>query len=250
MVNRTSDPRDADQPLLSIIIPAFNEAERLPSTLQRIMDFVRTRNAVIEVVVVDNGSSDGTRDIVSDFAARYPAVRYLFEGVRGKGAAVRTGMMDGRGMYLLICDADLAVPIAEVDNFLQELGDYDIVIGSREAEGAKRFGEPFHRHLMGRIFNFIVRTLLLPGLHDTQCGFKCFRRIAARDLFSLSTIDGWSFDAEILYIARQRHYRIAELPVTWYYGERSKINPARDTWLMLKEVFRIRDNGRKGLYRT
>ena len=241
----TSDNREAEQPLLSIVIPAFNEAERLPATLQQIMDFVMAQNADIEVVVVDNASNDGTRDVVSAFSSRYPAVRYLYEGVRGKGAAVRTGMLDGQGMYLLICDADLAVPIEEVENFLLRLRDDDIVIGSREAEGARRLGEPFHRHLMGRVFNFIVRMLLLPGLHDTQCGFKCFRRSVAHDLFSRNTIDGWSFDAEILYMARQKNYRIAELPVTWYYGDKSKVNPSRDTWLMLKEVIAIRRNWKR-----
>ena len=237
---KISDSCDTGQPLLSIIIPAFNEAERLPSTLQRIMDFVTAQDASIEVVVVDNASDDGTSDIVSSFASRFPVVRYIYEGVRGKGAAVRTGMMEGRGTYLLICDADLAVPIEEMDKFLVQLRESDIVIGSREAQGAKRHGEPFHRHLMGRVFNFIVRALLLPGFHDTQCGFKCFRRDVARDLFSRNSIDGWSFDAEILYMARQKNYRIAELPVTWYYGERSKINPKRDTVIMLKEVIAIR----------
>ncbi len=245
MEEKISDHCDAEQPLLSIIIPAFNEAERLPATLQRILDFVRAQHAGSEVVVVDNASNDGTRDVVSAFSSRCSSVRYLYEGVRGKGAAVRTGMMDGRGTYLLICDADLAVPIEEIDKFLPLLKDNDIVIGSREAEGARRFGEPFHRHLMGRVFNFIVRTLLLPGLHDTQCGFKCFRRNVAHDLFSLNTIDGWSFDAEILYMARQKNYRIAELPVTWYYGEKSKVNPSRDTWLMLKEVIAIRRNWKR-----
>jgi len=240
-----SEYRRDDRPLLSIIIPAFNEAERLPETLERIIVFTGSMSADVEVIVVDNASNDGTRDVVSAFSSRNPSVRCIYEGLRGKGAAVRTGIMEGRGMYLLICDADLAVPIEEVDKFVPRLKDNDIIIGSHETEGAKRFGEPFHRHLMGRVFNVIVRTLLLPGLHDTQCGFKCFRRDVARDLFSLNTIDGWSFDAEILYMARQKNYRIAELPVMWYYGERSKINLTRDTWLMLKEVMAIRRNWKR-----
>jgi glycosyltransferase involved in cell wall biosynthesis len=227
-------------PLLSIIVPAYNEAERLPLTLERIAAFVKAQSYYAEVIVVDNASTDATKDIVMEFCSRCLFVKYLYEAVQGKGAAVRTGMLAGQGDFLFICDADLAVPIEEADKFLLLLRDNDIVIGSREAEGAKRFGEPFHRHLMGRVFNFIVRALLLPGLRDTQCGFKCFRRDVARDLFSRNTIDGWSFDAEILYMARQKNYRIAELPVTWYYGERSKINPARDSWLMLKEIIAIR----------
>ncbi len=154
---------------------------------------------------------------------------------------MRTGIMAGRGEYMLICDADLAVPIEEVGKFLPpQLQDYDIAIGSREAEGAKRYGEPFYRHLMGRVFNFIVRALLLPGILDTQCGFKCFRRDIAQTLFSANRINGWSFDVEVLYMARLKGYRIVEVPVNWHYGEKSKVSPVRDTVGMLKEVLAIR----------
>jgi glycosyltransferase involved in cell wall biosynthesis len=236
-------------PFLSIVVPAFNEAERLPLTLGRIAAFAETCGFAAEVIVVDNASTDATRDVVAEFCLRYPFIKYLYEAVQGKGAAVRTGMLAGQGDYLLICDADLAVPIEEVVRFLPpRLKDSDVVIGSREAEGAKRYEEPFHRHLMGRVFNLIVRTLLLPGLHDTQCGFKCFRREIARELFSMNSINGWSFDVEVLYIARLKGYRIAEVPVNWYYGEKSKVRPVLDTWQMLREMVRIRRNGKRGLY--
>lgn len=235
--------------LLSIVIPAFNEARRLPVTLGRIIAFVKARSFDAEVVVVDNASTDATKDVVMDFSSRYPFVKYLYGSAPGKGAAVRAGILAARGDYLLICDADLAVPIEEVAKFLPpRLAGFDIAIGSREIEGAQRYGEPFHRHLMGRAFNLLVRTLILPGLHDTQCGFKCFRREAARDLFSINRIGGWSFDVEILHIARLKRYRIAEVPVNWYYGDRSKVNPVRDTWSMFREVLEIRRNQRKGLY--
>ena len=221
-------------PLISIIVPAYNEAERLPFTLERIATFVKAQSYYAEVIVVDNASSDATKDIVTGFCSRYLFVKYLYEAVQGKGAAVRAGMLAGQGDYLFICDADLAVPIEEINKFLPPLlQDFDVAIGSREAEGAKRYGEPPHRHFMGRMFNVIVRALLLPGLRDTQCGFKCFRRNAAHDLFSRSRINGWSFDVELLYIARLRGYRIVEIPVNWYYGEKSKVSPARDSWLML-----------------
>lgn len=229
-------------PYLSIIVPAFNEAERLPETLSRLVAFAEAwEKPATEIIVVDNASTDATGEIVMEFSSRNPCVKYLYNTAPGKGAAVRTGMLAAQGEYLLLCDADMAVPIDEVVNFLPPvLQDCDIAIGSRESEGSKRYGEPFYRHLMGRVFNLIVRALLLSGLRDTQCGFKCFRRNIAHELFSASRINGWSFDAEVLYIARLKGYRIIEVPVNWYYGEKSKVSPARDTWLMLKEVLWIR----------
>jgi len=234
---------------LSIIVPAFNEARRLPATLDRLVAYAESRPFSTEVLVVDNASTDATNAVATEFASRCPVVRCLQEGVRGKGAAVRTGVMAASGEYILFSDADLAVPVEEADNFLPpRVPDCDIAIGSREAEGARRYGEPFRRHLMGRVFNLVVRGLLLPGLQDTQCGFKCFRRDVARDLFPAGTVHGWSFDVEILYIAKLRGYRIAEVPVQWYYGEESKVRPVRDTWRMLNEISKIRKNGKRGLY--
>jgi dolichyl-phosphate beta-glucosyltransferase len=237
------------QPLLSIVIPAFNEEDRLPATLSRVAEFAAGQRYGVEIIVVDNASTDGTGQIVEDFASRYPFVRLLQEKRRGKGIAVRKGMLAAAGEYLLICDADLAVPIEEANNLLTFLMDgYDVSIGSREVKGAKRCNEPFYRHLMGRLFNLVVQILLLPGIKDSQCGFKCFRRQAAVDLFTAGTVDGWGFDAEILYIARLRGYRAVEVPVIWYYGEKSKVNLFLDPWHMLKEVLRVRENNRKGIY--
>ena len=203
----------------------------------------------MDVLVVDNSSTDRTPDIAREIAAEHPIVSLLYQPIRGKGAAVRKGMLEGRGEYLFICDADLAMPIEEIRKFLPPtLSDYDIAIASRETSGAVRYDEPWHRHLMGRVFNLIVRLLAVPGIQDTQCGFKCFHREAARDLFSAQTIDGWAFDVEILHIARRRGYRIVEVPIHWYYGTGSRVSPVRDSWNMLREVFRIRRNGRAGLY--
>ena len=235
-------------PYLSIIVPALNEAERLPATLERISEFVEARDFPTEVIVVDNASTDATKDIIMDYHLRYPFIKYYLETIPGKGAAVRTGILAGQGDYLLICDADLAVPVEEIGKFLPpQLQDYDIAIGSREAEGSRRYDEPFYRHFMGRVFNVIVRTLLLPGILDTQCGFKCFRSNVAHELFSAGRINGWSFDVEVLYIARLKEYRIIEVPVNWYYGQKSKVSPVRDTWSMLKEVLWIRKHW-KGRY--
>ena len=237
-------------PRLSIVIPTYNEARRLPATLDRLVSFAASRPFVTEALVVDNASNDATKAVVTEFVSRSPSIRYLHEATRGKGAAVGAGVMAASGEYILFSDADLAVPVEEADNFLPpRVPDCDIAIGSREAEGARRYGEPFRRHLMGRVFNLVVRGFLLPGLQDTQCGFKAFRRDVARDLFSGSTVHGWAFDVEILYIARLRGYRIVEVPVQWYYGEESKVRPVRDTWRMLNELLKIRANDRRGLYK-
>lgn len=236
-------------PFLSIIIPALNEEQRLTASLEQLISFVQTRDFVTEVIVVDNASSDRTKQIIMEFCSGYPFIKYIYEPTRGKGAAVKTGIMAGRGDNLLISDADLAVPIDEVVKLLPPRlqGNY-IAIGSREVKGAKRYNEPFYRHLMGRVFNLIVRVLIISGLKDTQCGFKCFPREIARELFSLCTINGWGFDVEVLYIANLKGHLIIEVPVNWYYGEKSKIKPAQDTWHMLKEIFLIRRNVKRGVY--
>jgi len=214
-----------------------------------VLAFAEAQDYPLDVLVVDNASTDRTSDIVREIAAEHSIVSLLHQPIRGKGAAVRKGMFEGRGEYLFICDADLAMPIEEISKFLPStLGQYDVAIASREVPGAVRYDEPWYRHLMGRVFNLLVRLLAVPGIQDTQCGFKCFRREAARDLFSAQTIDGWAFDVEILHIARRRGYRLVEVPIHWYYGANSRISPLRDSWNMLREVVRIRRNGRAGLY--
>ena len=158
-------------------------------------------------------------------------------------------MMQATGDYLFICDADLSMPIEEVTKFLPPvLSGYDIAIASREAPGSRRINEPEMRHIMGRVFNFIVRVIAVRGLQDTQCGFKCFRREVALDLFPLQTIDGWAFDVELLFIAQRKGYDIREIPITWYYKDHSKIKPLTDSVNMLLETIKIRVNGWKGKY--
>ena len=233
---------------LSIIVPAYNEEKRLPSTLEEIDAFLRTQPFSFEIIVVENGSTDRTTEVAESFAATRPYVRVL-HSPKGKGAAVKMGMLHARGEYLFICDADLSMPIEEVTRFLPPaLDGYDIAIGSREVPGARRYNEPFYRHLEGRIFNWIVRLLAVPGIQDTQCGFKCFRREVALDLFPYQTMNGWSFDVEILYIARQRGYRLVEVPINWYYKQNSRINPIKDAIDMFLEVIKIRLNGWRGVY--
>lgn len=211
--------------------------------------FAESQDYPVEVLVVDNASTDRTSDIAREIAAGYPIISLLYQPIRGKGAAVRKGMLEGRGEYLFICDTDLAMPIEETNKFLPPiLSDYDVAIASREAPGAVRYDEPWYRHLMGRVFNLLVRLLAVPDIQDTQCGFKCLRREAARDLFSVQKIDGWAFDVEILHIAQRRGYRLVEVPIHWYYGEGSRVSPIRDSLKMVVEVLRVRRNGRAGLY--
>jgi len=236
-------------PRLSIVIPAYNEEMRLPSSLREIAAFVEGQPYPIEVLIVDNNSTDQTHSIAEAFAAANPYMRVLFEGRQGKGAAIRTGMLAAHGAYRFICDADLSMPIAQVTRFLPpQLNGYDIAIGSREAPGAIRYDEPWYRHLMGRIFNTIVRLFAVPGFQDTQCGFKMFTAAAAEELFPLQTMDGWSFDVELLHIALRRGRRIVEVPIDWYYRENTRIHPLRDSLAMFREVLEIRANGRRGLY--
>lgn len=240
-----------NRPLLSLVIPAYNEGapDRLPKSLQHITAFVEAQPFPIEVIIVNNNSKDNTLAIAEEAAAKYPYICVLTEFRQGKGAAVRTGMLKARGEYLFICDADLSMPIEEALKFLPPQAEtYDIAIASREAPGSRRIDEPEIRHIMGRVFNFIVKVIAVHSLNDTQCGFKCFRREVAQALFPLQTIDGWAFDVELLFIAQRRGYRIIEIPITWIYKEHSKIKPLSDSINMVLETLKIRRNGWRGVY--
>lgn len=238
------------EPLMTIIIPAYNEAERLPKTLKRVMTFVEARPEPLDVIVVNNNSRDRTREIAESFAKEHDLLQVLDQPTQGKGAAVRKGILTATGAYAFICDADLAMPIEELPRFFPEtLGeDYDIAIGSREVEGAQRYDEPMYRHIMGRVFNFIVRTIAVPGIQDTQCGFKAFRREAGQAIFQVQRINGFAFDVEVLAIARRWGYKILEIGIPWYYGPGGSVSPLRDSWRMFREVIRIRRNVDAGLY--
>ncbi|MEZ4862028.1 MAG: glycosyltransferase family 2 protein [Caldilineaceae bacterium] len=246
----------ATSPFLSIIIPAYNEALRLPPTLARIAAFLRAQEYSAEVIVVENGSTDNTTAVVEQFIreAVQPTDNFtlsLLHSAQGKGAAVKCGMLHATGHYRIMSDADLSVPIEDVPKFLPPVlpaGAYDVAIASREIAGAVRYDEPPYRHLMGRIFNLLVRLLAVPTIHDTQCGFKCFTAAAAQFLFPLQQIDGWGFDVEILHIAARHRLHMIEVPVNWYYGVNSRVRPVHDTINMVMELLKIRRNGRQGLY--
>jgi len=236
-------------PLLSIIVPAHNEENRLPQSLEAILEFVHAQSYLSEIIIVENGSSDGTAQISQDYADRHPEIQALQEPIAGKGLAVRRGMLAAKGDFRFICDADLSMPIEEVNLFLPpQAPPFDITIASREIPGAVRYDEPYYRHLIGRAFNLLVRIVTLPGLQDTQCGFKCFRADAAEELFPLQTIAGWTFDVEILFIARKRGMRVIEIRINWYFNSGSRVRILRDSATMFADLFRIRRNNLQGIY--
>jgi dolichyl-phosphate beta-glucosyltransferase len=236
-------------PYLSLVIPAFNEARRLPDTLRKVADFVRSEPRSVEVLVVDNSSQDETAALVRAAAAGMPYLRLLEEKRRGKGAAVRSGVLAAGGEYVFFADADLSMPIAEIVNFLPPaLEGVDVAIGSREAAGAVRYDEPGLRHLLGRAFNLLVRATVLPGIHDTQCGFKCFARQAARELFAAQTLDDFTFDVELLFLARRRGYRVVEVPIHWRFQGDSTVHPLSDSLRMAAGVWRVRWKAWRGVY--
>jgi dolichyl-phosphate beta-glucosyltransferase len=236
-------------PWLSVIIPAYNEERRLPATLEKWKTFLSRKSFSYDVWVVDNASTDRTADTVQEYAKDFPPLRLTDCPIRGKGAAVRTGMLRASGAYRFLSDADLSMPVEEVEHFLPpQLTDADVAIGSREASGARRFHEPAYRHLTGRVFSLAVKLLVMRGFEDTQCGFKCFRDSAAVDLFSRQRFDGWSFDVEVLYLARRRGWRIREVPVSWYYQSDSRVRLANDSLHMFVDLFRIRWFDAHGIY--
>ncbi|RLD02509.1 MAG: glycosyltransferase family 2 protein [Chloroflexi bacterium] len=235
-------------PFLSIIIPAYNEENRLLRTLEQVFAFLAGENFSAEVIVVENGSSDKTYALAQGQREKYPTLRVLQNKKAGKGRAVQRGMLEAKGEYRIFCDADLSMPIEEIRRFIPPNLETDIVIASREVKGAIRYNEPSYRHFTGRIFNLLIRALALPKLHDTQCGFKNFRADIAEDLFQYQSIEGWAFDVEILFIAKMRGYKIEELPIPWYYNAESKINVFRDSFRMFFDLIQIRKNARKGLY--
>ncbi len=237
------------EPFLSIIIPAHNEERRLAASLGKVADFVKMQSYPVEVIVVENGSTDGTLTIARGAGKKLPGLIVIHEEGRGKGLAVRRGMLAARGKYRFFADADLSMPIGEVNRFLPPaMKDVEVAIGSREAKGAIRYDEPGYRNFAGRVFNVLVRLIVLPGLKDTQCGFKCFRGDIAEQVFSRQTFKGWSFDPEVLFIARRLGYRVLEVPIPWYYNTESKVRLFHDSFRMLFDLIKIRRNASRGLY--
>jgi glycosyltransferase involved in cell wall biosynthesis len=236
-------------PLLSIIIPAYNEADRLPPSLEKVHAFISQQPYQTEVIVVENGSTDDTYALAQAFTQTMPALKVIREEKSGKGLAVRSGMLAATGQVRIFCDADFSMPVEEISKFVPpQLQQMDVAIASRELPQSKRIGEPEYRHWIGRIFNTMVRWSILPGLQDTQCGFKAFSAEVAEQVFRLQTLPGWSFDAEVLVIARELGYRITEIPITWVYKPGTRLNIIRDSLKMAADLWKIRRNARQGMY--
>lgn len=238
-------------PYLSIVIPAYNEEARLPGTLLQVYEFIAAQPYECEVIIIENGSQDRTLQIAQDFATQHPAFRVIHEEERGKGLAIQRGMLDAHGEFRFMCDADLSMPINQITRFIPpQVENFDLAIGSREIAGSIRYNEPVYRHIGGRLINTMIRTLVLPGLHDTQCGFKCFRADAAEQLFRHQTLPGWSFDIEILYLARKHNYQVIEIPIDWYFDPQTKLSAVKDAIQMFKDILRIHKNDRRGVYQS
>jgi dolichyl-phosphate beta-glucosyltransferase len=234
---------------LSVVVPAFNEAQRIGETLDELQRWLRGSQLEWEVRIVDDGSEDETVGIVERAAQRESRIVVQREPHRGKGGTVRAGLLAARGTLRFMCDADLSMPLDELSRFLEVVPSrYDIALGSRQAATARRVGEPLHRHVMGRAFNTLVRAAVLPDISDSQCGFKLFTARAAEAIFSKATISGWAFDVEALFIAGRQGWRVGEVPIEWHYRSESKVSMVRDPFRMVRDIWQIRANARAGLY--
>ncbi len=247
--------------MVSIVIPAYNEEKNIRKSLAKVFDYLEDKKFGSEVIVVDDGSDDDTVAVVQEFFGDRENLKILERPHRGKGFTVRDGILESKGDYVLFTDADLATPIEDADRLLMWLRDHEfsVAIASRQGFGAKRVDEPWYRHFVGRVFNFVIKLIAIPGIEDTQCGFKMFTKEAADKIFSALTVYGdtdkeisqpffGAFDVEVLYLARKFGYKIKEVPVTWKHVETTRFNFLYNAWRMFWDVLRVRINDIRGLY--
>ncbi len=239
-------------PELSVVIPAYNEATVIEPTLHRVVEFLEANGVTWELIVVDDGSVDGTAQVVEQVAKQHAGVRVCAAPHQGKGGAVRRGVMEAQGRYVLFMDADYSTPIEEWRQCAPWLRDgYDIVIGSRKMPGATiTRHQPRLREWMGKGFTWLTNLLVGAQVSDITCGFKCFRHEVAKELARWQRINGWAFDAEWLFLARRHGYRIKEVPVTWTHDDTTNVRLARDVWQSLRELIAMRLGALKGWYPT
>jgi len=235
-------------PEISIVIPAFNEALRLPASLDRIEGFLKTSGLSAEVIVSDDGSRDATAEVVRQRAATWPQLKLVSSGKNaGKGAAVQLGMAEARGRYRIFSDADLSVPIDDLEKLLRPLrAGAGVAIASRGLKDSQvELHQPWYRETMGKVFNRLVWIFVLSGVHDTQCGFKAFTAEAADRVFPALQTRGFGFDVEVLYRAQRAGYRIAEVPTRWINSPQSRVHPIRHSTIMFLELLAIPGRVRK-----
>jgi len=245
---------------LSVVIPAFNEKDSFEKgVLDKVDDYLKKQTFSYEVILVDDGSTDNSPQLIESFIKSKKNWHLIKNPHLGKAQTVATGIQKATGDLVLFTDFDQATPIREIEKLIPFVSrDFHVIIGSREVKGSKREKEPWHRHLMGRGFNFLVHLLAIRGIHDTQCGFKLFKTTAAKELFSnlvvyrkrpeKAAFTG-AFDVEILFLAQKRGYRIAEVPVHWKHIATTRVNPIKDSARMFFDLLRIRITSMLGKYK-
>ncbi len=249
----------ADKPYLSIVIPAYNEEPNFrKGAIDEIPPYLQKQGYTYEILIVDDGSDDQTAELAEIFAKKHDHIRVIKNSHEGKAETVKKGVEEAKGELILFTDFDQATPLTEVEKLLPFFPEYDIVIGSRQLPGAKRQKEPFHRHLMGIVFNLIVQVIAIRGIWDTQAGFKCFKSDVAKNLFTKLKVYGkgkkiqgalvTAFDVELLFIAKKHKFKIKEVPIIWHHVATTRVSPIKDSLRMLRDVIRIRLNDFKGVY--
>ena len=226
---------------LSIVIPTYNESHGIKQTLDAIYEYLGDQNYSYEVILCDDGSYDLTIRIAKEFFGGKSNFQILSLSHKGKGSAVKTGMVTARGQYRFMCDADLAMPLDQIERFLKEITNgCDIAIGSRELSDSKRFGEPMLRYFAGRVFNLFVKFVAIRKYQDTQCGFKCFSSEAADKIFPLVRTNGWAFDVEVLLLADRYGFSVSQVPIDWRHGKKSKVDLRSAALQMIRDIFLTR----------
>lgn len=230
-----------EAPYLSLVIPAYNEALRIEASLQAVMSFISNQHYKCELILVDDGSTDATIQVMIQTLQKFPYTLIRHQTNLGKGAAVRNGILSARGDNIVFTDADLSTPLEEIHRVLPMMKEFDAVIGSRALPDSRvEVHQNILRELMGKTFNRIARLFAFHGIHDSQCGFKCFQREPAYDVFRRQKINGFAFDVEILYLMQKKKYRIREEPVIWRNSKNSRVQIILDPLRMFRDVLRIR----------